>query len=545
MDCPVCFESYSRDVRSPQVLLCGHTVCQQCVAVGPKSTRISCPLCRASCGTEDVRTNFALRDVLAPGAAPLKSGSDRPCVAQSVAPQQHSMEEPLLPSAPELEPWDVGPENMYNVGTAPAHPSFHAPNWRRSSTFNEEWQLNRTATLREWGRRREETMHRRPKWLMDQMVSGSGLYPPRLLDDSWFSTEELAKVAALEVLLERTSHARDLARDMMTPLIYGIEVKIVLDNSGSMQLDMFGKTVDNCVGGGSWIDSCGWSREQDLSDLLSSLLPLCSLSSVDTRRFPSPISPNHRRWFFARDALRRWMQVFEILGIDPEVILLNGNGFGFRHRGSGLESIFAGFPSGSTPMTETLEQALYGCDVPGKTTLLLVVTDGEANNMRTFNNVLDRAQNGVYGDVQICFMGLSLRREDVEWFENEECDETRIRTVEAYEVEQFQIQSREVVRKEDGYNFEMHTFRVLVTNYFPADYDYEAPLQNLRHRLYITLHGRDRWYGLKNIGWKMFVSHILCTACFLATGAHGCGWCQGNACGKCQKTELIECCCED
>ena len=34
-------------------------------------------------------------------------------------------------------------------------------------------------------------MHRRPRCLMDQMISGSGLYPPRLLDDSWFSADEL------------------------------------------------------------------------------------------------------------------------------------------------------------------------------------------------------------------------------------------------------------------------------------------------------------------------------------------------------------------
>merc|ERR1712084_31616 len=99
--------------------------------------------------------------------------------------------------------------------------------------------------------------------------------------------------------------------------------------------------------------------------------------------------------------------------------------------------------------------------------------DGEADNPYSFNAVLAQIQNNVYGDVQCCFMGLSLKPEDIEWFENEECDETRIRTVEAYEVEQRQIQLKEVVNASDrmGYNFEMHSYRALVTNYYPAEYD--------------------------------------------------------------------------
>lgn len=49
-----------------------------------------------------------------------------------------------------------------------------------------------------------------------------------------------------------------------------------------------------------------------------------------------------------------------------------------------------------------------------------------------------------------------------------------------------------VVTSPDDYNFEMHVTRALVTNFFPADYDVQAPLQTLRHRLYITLHAIDR-----------------------------------------------------
>merc|ERR1719261_1830400 len=61
-----------------------------------------------------------------------------------------------------------------------------------------------------------------------------------------------------------------------------------------------------------------------------------------------------------------------------------------------------------------------------------------------------------------------------------------------FKVEQQQILWRKVIQRSNDYNFEMHTFRALVTNFFPADYDYEAPVQTLRHRLYITLHALDR-----------------------------------------------------
>merc|ERR1711920_883995 len=82
--------------------------------------------------------------------------------------------------------------------------------------------------------------------------------------------------------------------------------------------------------------------------------------------------------------------------------------------------------------------------------------------------------------------------EDIEWFEDEECDDTRIRTIEAWEVEQQMILYRKVIPRSNDYSFSMHVYRALVTNYFPADYDYEAPIQTLRHRLYITLHALDR-----------------------------------------------------
>jgi hypothetical protein len=251
--------------------------------------------------------------------------------------------------------------------------------------------------------------------------------------------------------------------------------------------------------------------------------------------------------------------------MDPEVFFLNRMpGLGMSARISQVERIFEQQPGGGTPMTETLLRALgstpssgmgnypttlagtYDFPAPSRPSqkerpmFILGMTDGEANDMKSFTALLDFVQNGTYGDVQICMMGLSLVPEDIEWFETEECDETRIRTVEPYEVELRQILMREVTSQEGGYNFDMHTFRPLLTNFFPADYDYEAPLQNFRHRVYITLHGRDRWYGLNNCVWNCVVSRLLCTACFCATGAHCCGWCQGQECCKCEYPECLQ-----
>lgn len=256
----------------------------------------------------------------------------------------------------------------------------------------------------------------------------------------------------------------------------------------------------------------------------------------------SPYPPTHRRWFFARDALFRWMQVYSILGIDPWVYKLNRGRGSMKVRGSTLADVFKTEPQGGTPLTDVMQSALddHQTECPDKSLLLLIVTDGEADNMQLFGQMLDCIQNKQFGDVQVCFMGLSLKPSDIEWFEMEECDETRIRTVEAYEVEQRQIQLKEVVQKEGGYNFDMHTYRVLLTNLFPADYDYEAPLQNIRHRLYITCHNCDRWYGLNIPGWRCLCSNLLCGACFLVTCCCCNGWCQGNDCGKYQAPDCLE-----
>merc|ERR1711972_1091678 len=153
-------------------------------------------------------------------------------------------------------------------------------------------------------------------------------------------------------------------------------------------------------------------------------------------------------------------------------------------------------PRGGTPMGATLQRVLQVIrrEDPdaNPTHLILCLTDGEANDSDVFNRTLDKVQDELWGDVQVCLLGLSLVPEDIEWFEDEECDDTRIRTIEPWEVEQQQMLWRQVVGNPADYNFAMHTMRALVTSLFPADYDCEAPLQTLRHRLYITLHAMDR-----------------------------------------------------
>jgi len=220
----------------------------------------------------------------------------------------------------------------------------------------------------------------------------------------------------------------------------------------------------------------------------------------------------------------------------------------YRIDNPNMNEIFASQPGGSTPMTECLRLALddhLSETKTGQTLLLLVVTDGEANNMKTFNQLLDQIQNGRYGDTQVCLMGLSLRQEDIEFFENEECEDTRIRTIEPFEEEQFQIFRREVIKKEGQYTYDMHIFRGILTNLLPADYDYEAPIQNVRHRCYVTCHGKDRWYGQISCLWNCvssFCGVILCTPLYMGCCCCCCGWMQGNECGKCRHTETIESC---
>jgi len=469
-------------------------------------------------------------------------------------PPQQDMMAPVQGNATQAfqsQPWDIGPQNMYGRARPISGARLPPPPARNPDESSAQWKLRRAELLRDWGTRRERRMHRMPRCLMDQMTSGSGLFPIRLLDEGWLLPEEKAMVEEIERLLGSTGRARDLAWDMLTPVVYDVEVKIVLDNSGSMALDMFGGSFDNRRN--NWIDDTNMENPQLMANLMASLRgPFRRASQIQQQQAsvaPPPFSPFRRRWFFARDALRRWHTVFRILRLDPTLYLLNPiSNLGDRVRLSQVEQVFNHKPQGTTPMSSVLARAIgdhQSSQLNNKTLLVLALTDGEADDMPGFNALLDQCQNNVYGDVQVCLLGLSLVQRDVEWFENEECDETRIRTIEAYEVEAMQIRLREVVQQEGGYNFDMHSYRSLVTNYFPADYDYEAHLQNLRHRLYITIHGRDRWWGLNNTLWYYCCSGVCCTCCFLGTCCHCLGWCQGNDCGKCEKPCCIEGCCED
>lgn len=146
-------------------------------------------------------------------------------------------------------------------------------------------------------------------------------------------------------------------------------------------------------------------------------------------------------------------------------------------------------------------------------------------------------------------MGLSLVPRDIEWFENEECEDSRVRTIEPFEVELKQMANKEVIGVEGGeYSYEMHVLRALVTNLFPADYDYEAPLQSLLHRAYITAHGRDRWWRQTCGCWYLPFSlglNVCYTGVFVGTGCCCCGLGQGHEPGQYRWPDLCLCCFEE
>eukprot|EP00931_Biecheleriopsis_adriatica_P087850 TRINITY_DN62262_c0_g1_i1.p1 TRINITY_DN62262_c0_g1~~TRINITY_DN62262_c0_g1_i1.p1 ORF type:complete len:567 (-),score=51.05 TRINITY_DN62262_c0_g1_i1:61-1695(-) len=542
MECPVCFVPFTdQGDHVPKVFPCGHTTCLTCVQQLSQRNAASvvCPLCRLQAPSGDIRTNFALTQIIEAGGR----------VQQAPGQQAMSTQAFDIPSASapsRVEPWEVGPENVYQQidlqrqGEMTEH--FAVPAGCQPCENVAAWIQQRREILRDWGMKRERTMHRLPHCLMDQMVSGSGLYPIRYLEDTWLTPTELEMVHRLERVLQDTGLSHALARDMLTPIIYDIEVALVLDNSGSMSLDMFGQRVT-----GHFMEGMGMNRADLLQSALQASLPggwwMRYVSGIPPARpAENPMSPCHRRWYYARHHMRLWGSVFAIMGLDPWVYLLNPVNGQHKYRSSQIdEVVFSRGPNGTTPMSRTIRTVLREHSQTNRSQPLLLValTDGEADDMIDFNRVLDEIQNCAHGDVQVCLMGLSLVKEDIEWFENEECDETRVRTVEAFEVENRQIQLREVVKREGGYNFMMHVMRVLVTNFYPADYDYEAPLQNLRHRAYITLHGRDRWWDWQNPLWRCCCSSILCPGCFLATACHCCGWLQGNDCGKIQWPDVF------
>ena len=516
----------------------------------------------------------------------------------------------------------------HHSGAGTVHPGgeetrelrFHAP--PHASASDAAWAKERRATLLEWGTKRDANMHRRPACLMDQMISGSNLYPLHLLDEQEWLTERergiLGRVT--EILAPVGQHADKLAIDVMAPLIYDLDVRVILDNSGSMGWDMMGNMVGARNGFGTnanasvpWVDQqsgqfsmrfakgravtsgavANFSRREDaLAFLYDQRTPACCcgncllrnptalmrllpgyrpLDPVQVQQHAAPIDPRHRRWHFAKDHLNKWYKVWRTMGLDPPLYLLNqSRGLPKRMEHADLDAVFERHPSGRTALTQTLQDVLsdHKRDNAARAAedrrmlQVIIVTDGEANFPAAFNGLLDGIQNKAHGDVQVCLMGLSLVPEDIEWFEDEECDDTHIRTIEAFEVEQQQMLRREVITKEGEYNFDMHVYRTLVTNLFPADYDYEAPWQNLRHRCYATCHSRDRWYMQKSCpvnangqiqcsgcdcGCYKCVSGCVggavCTALFCGTGCCCCGYLQGEDCFHCRTTECCDTCC--
>jgi len=378
----------------------------------------------------------------------------------------------LHPKPDDLE----GAEPVYKqhgfVGSLHPPPEGVSPNFRTDGS--------RKVILREWGKMRERHMHREPQWCMDQLVSGSGLYPPRHLTDDWFTKEELGRIQTLETQLASTNHAQVLARDMMALRIYEVDISIILDDSGSMSLSMFGRN--------EWVGQ-GWDRrhiEQVFGNRAFTPDSLGMFMNTGCR-----LAAGDSRWNFMVDALMYWEPLFATMKLQPHYYTMNrGQVF------TSLAQAMARGPIGATPSGATFLRVLGDIERkdPEKTEphLVLCLTDGEANDKARFNAVLDSIQDGAYGDVQVLLMGLSLEPEDIRFFEDEECDDTRIRTIEAYEVEQQMILWRRVIDRSTDYNFAMHSVCALVTNFFPGDYDYEAPIQTLRHRLYITLHALDR-----------------------------------------------------
>lgn len=398
----------------------------------------------------------------------------------------------MSPSAPPADsPWSFGPEPVYKVAAdhsqalrglplAPGH---------EGESSQPQWHEHRKQVLREWGAKREAQMHRPPAWCMDQLCSGSGLFPPRHLSDDWFMPEELEMIASLERVLQPTGHAALLARDMMALRIFDVDVRIVADDSGSMSCGMIGGYPSMRVGWEPKTDgNSGWTQAD-----VQKVFGQRAFRPKDLAMFcDNPFLPSTQRWEMLKDALIKWEEVFNILQVKRKVYLLNHH----VDPSSSLDTALARGPCGVTPLGSTFARVLSDHRREGRAQggplLILALTDGEASDAMGFNNILDEIQDGLHGDVQVCLMGMSLEPDDIAWFEDEECDDTRIRTIEAWEVEQQMILYRKVIPRSSCYNFAMHTYRALVTNFFPADYDYEAPIQTLRHRLYITLHALDR-----------------------------------------------------
>jgi len=328
--------------------------------------------------------------------------------------------------------------------------------------------------LRAMGQRREGRLRRPPEWCMDLTVGGSALFPPRLLEDEWFTENELVTLRFLEAGLAQTGHGAGLARDILALKIYDINVHIILDDSSSMGASMFGSK--DSPGG-------GWTQSR-----ITKVFADRAFAPNSAQDFANcPLGASSSRWAFAQEALEQWDLLFGVLGLHPQL-----RRAGSERTAGAAGELFGQPPSGHASVSDALRQVLQEEGRPCGTRLILVLTDGEAVDRADFNAILDEIEDGVHGDTQVCLLGLNLEPQGLEWFEDAECEASRVRTIRPWEVEQQQMLWRKVIEHPGQYSFAFHTVRALLTNLFPAEYDYKAPFQCLRHRLYSTLRALDR-----------------------------------------------------
>ena len=115
-------------------------------------------------------------------------------------------------------------------------------------------------------------------------------------------------IAQLEQLLGSTGHAPALARDIMALRIYGVDVRIIADDSGSMNCGMLREVL-----GSSW-------NQTNLRRVFGQLA-FCPRGG---EAFEScPFGPASTRWALLRDAMDKWEQVFQIMDMQRRIYFLN------------------------------------------------------------------------------------------------------------------------------------------------------------------------------------------------------------------------------
>ncbi|CAG9326976.1 unnamed protein product [Blepharisma stoltei] len=63
--CGICFEHYDSENKTPKLLDCAHTICQECVTTYTKANSILCPFCQqpTDLNVKALKTNFALLEI--------------------------------------------------------------------------------------------------------------------------------------------------------------------------------------------------------------------------------------------------------------------------------------------------------------------------------------------------------------------------------------------------------------------------------------------------------------------------------------------------